>query len=378
MINFQVIKKSGESEARAGILKTPHGEIETPTLVGVATQATMKALTWDQVRKTGTQVLIENTFHLHLKPGEKIIKKAGGLHKFSNWDGPIMTDSGGFQVFSLGFGSDHGVGKILKEKSRLTISEGQQPQKVKITEDGVEFRSPIDGMKIFLGPRESIRIQEDLGADIINAFDECTSPIANYAYTKSSMEKTHRWAKLSLNYKKTKQAMYGIIQGGKFKDLRIESAKVIGAMDFNGIAIGGEFGDDKKTLIEMLSWIMPNIPEEKPRHLLGIGHPDDFNRIIKSGIDTFDCITPTHYARHGMAFTSSGRVNLRKTEMLKDNEPLDKKCKCFVCQQYKRSYIAHLLKAHEITPLTLLSYHNLFFFQTEITKIRERIKNGRI
>lgn len=378
MISFTTLKQSGKSRGRAGILKTPHGEIETPTFVGVATQATMKALTWDQVRETGTQVLIENTFHLHLKPGEKIIKKAGGLHKFQNWNGPIMTDSGGFQVFSLGFGMDHGVGKILKEKSDISISEGQQPQRLKITEDGVEFRSPIDGTKIFLGPHEATKIQEDLGADIINAFDECTSPVADYEYTKKSMEKTHKWAKLSLDSKKTKQAMYGIVQGGKFKDLRIESARVIGKMDFSGIAIGGEFGDDKKTLTEMLDWVMPELPSEKPRHLLGIGHPADFLPIIKSGVDTFDCITPTHYARHGMVFTSTGRVNMRKSEMLKDNEPLDKKCTCFVCQQYKRSYLAHLLKAHEITPLTLLSYHNLYFFQHTISKIREDIKNGKI
>ncbi|HMS22365.1 MAG TPA: tRNA guanosine(34) transglycosylase Tgt [Candidatus Levybacteria bacterium] len=378
MISFDIVKKSSSSHARAGILKTPHGEIETPTLVGVATQATMKALTWDQVKETRTQVLIENTFHLHLKPGEKIIKKAGGLHTFSNWDRPIMTDSGGFQVFSLGFGMDHGVGKILKEKSSLSISEGQQPQKVKITEDGVEFRSPIDGKKIFIGPNESVKIQEDLGADIINAFDECTSPIANYEYTKKSMEKTHRWAKICLDIKKSNQAMYGIVQGGKFKDLRIDSALTIGKMDFNGIAIGGEFGDNKDTLSEMLSWVIPNIPDEKPRHLLGIGHPDDFIPIIKAGIDTFDCIAPTHYARRGIIFTSTGRINMRKSEMLKDNEPLDKTCPCFVCQQYKRSYLAHLLKAHEITPLTLFSYHNLYFFQSQIIKIREEIKNGKI
>lgn len=378
MVQFNIVKKSSKSRARAGVIKTPHGEIETPTLVGVATQATMKALTWDLVTQTGTQVLIENTFHLHLKPGEQIVKKAGGLHKFSNWDKPIMTDSGGFQVFSLGFGEDHGVGKILKEKSNLKITEGQQPQKIKITEDGVFFRSPIDGKKVFIGPRESIKIQEALGADIINAFDECTSPVADYEYTKKSMEMTHRWAKICIDTKKSNQAMYGIVQGGKFKDLRVESAKTIGKMDFNGFGIGGEFGDDKKTLTDMLSWVIPNLPEEKPRHLLGIGHPEDFIPIIQEGVDTFDCIAPTHYARHGIVFTSTGRLNMRKAEMLKDNNPLDKKCECFVCQEYKRSYIAHLLKAREITPLTLMSFHNLFFFQTTIRKLREDVLNGKI
>lgn len=378
MISFDVIKKSDKTRARAGILKTPHGEIETPTLVGVATQATMKALTWDQVEATGTQVLIENAFHLHLKPGEKIVKDAGGLHEFSSWKKPIMTDSGGFQVFSLGFGEDHGVGKILKEKSNLKIEEGQQPQKIKITEDGVEFRSPVDGHKVFIGPRESIRIQEHLGADIINAFDECTSPVADFEYTKKSMEKTHRWAKICLDVKKSYQAMYGIVQGGKFKDLRIESAVTINNMGFNGYGIGGEFGDDKKTLTEMLSWVIPNLDENKPRHLLGIGHPEDFLPIIEEGVDTFDCIAPTHYARHGMVFTSSGRVNMRRADALKNNEPLDKNCLCFVCQNYKTSYLAHMLKAHEITPLTLLSFHNLYFFQQAVTKIREGILNGKI
>jgi len=378
MISFDIQKKSSKSKARVGILKTPHGEIETPTLVGVATQATMKALTWDQVKTSGTQVLIANTFHLHLKPGEKIVKKAGGLHKFSNWDKPYMTDSGGFQVFSLGFGIDHGVGKILKEKSDLKIEEGQQPQHLKITEDGVEFRSPLDGKKVFIGPKESIKIQEDLGADIIHVFDECTSPVANYEYTKKSMDKTHRWAKICLDVKKTNQALYGIVQGGKFKDLRIESAKVIGKMPFDGISIGGEFGDSKDTLVEMLNWVITNLPDEKPRHLLGIGHPEDFLPIIKSGVDTFDCITPTHYARRGIVFTSKGRISMRKSEMLKDLNPLDKNCDCFVCQQYNRSYLAHLLKAREITPLTLFSYHNLYFFQKTIEKIRTDIKNGKI
>ncbi|MFI5265291.1 MAG: tRNA-guanine transglycosylase [Candidatus Levyibacteriota bacterium] len=268
--------------------------------------------------------------------------------------------------------------KILKEKSDITISEGQQPQRLKITEDGVEFRSPIDGKKVFIGPKESIKIQEALGADIINVFDECTSPIANFEYTKKSLATTHRWAKICLDTKKSDQAIFGIVQGGKFKDLRIESAKHLGSLEFNGFGIGGEFGDNKNAMPEMLSWVIPNLPEEKPRHLLGIGHPEDFLPIIKSGVDTFDCIAPTHYARRGVVFTSTGRINMRKLDMLKDNNPLDKKCPCFVCRQYKRSYLAHLLKAHEITPLTLLSFHNLYFFQQAIKKIRRDILDGKI
>jgi queuine tRNA-ribosyltransferase len=378
MISFDVLKKSGKSRARAGILKTPRGEVETPTLVGVATQATMKALTWQQVNEAKTQILIANTYHLHIKPGEKVVKKMDGLHKFSQWQKPFMTDSGGFQVFSLGFGSDHGVGKILKEKSNLKIEEGAQPQKIKITEDGVEFRSYHNGDKLFIGPKESIKIQEDLGADIIFSFDECTSPIADYEYTKKSMDKTHKWGKICLNTKKSDQAIYGIVQGGKFKDLRQESSKVIGNLEFDGFGIGGEFGDNKKILTDMLSWTIPNLPEKKPRHLLGIGHPEDFIPIIKEGVDTFDCITPTHYGRRGIAFTSEGRVDLTRREFLKSHEPIDKNCLCFVCQTYKRSYLTHLFLAREITPLTLVSFHNLYFFNHVIAKIREDIRNGKL
>ncbi len=378
MIDFSVVKKSNKSKARAGILKTSHGDVETPTLVTVGTQAAVKTLTWEQVKKTNTQLIIANTFHLHLKPGEDIIKKHGGINKFSGWNGPFMTDSAGYQVFSLGFGIDYGTGKILKEKTDQTIKRGQQPQKIKITDDGVFFRSPIDGEQLFIGPHESIKIQEKLGADIILAFDECTSPIADYNYTKRSLEKTHRWAQACLQTRKSDQALFGIVQGGKFKDLRIESAKFIGKRDFDGFAIGGEFGYKKKTMTDMLSWVMPFLTEEKPRHLLGIGHPEDILPIIKEGVDTFDCIAPTHYGRHGIAFTSKGRLDMTKKEFLNDKKSLDSNCECFVCISYSRAYITHLLKAKEITPLSLLSFHNLYFFHSYIQKVREDIKNGKI
>lgn len=378
MISFEVVKKSKKSNARAGILKTPHGDVETPTLVAVGTQAAIKALTWEQVRKTNTQLIISNTFHLHLKPGENIVKKHGGINKFSGWNGPFMTDSAGYQVFSLGFGTDYGTGKILKEKTDQTIIKGQQPRKIKITEEGVFFRSPIDGKQLFIGPKESIKIQQDLGADIINAFDECTSPIADYEYTKKSLDKTHKWADICLKTKKSDQALYGIVQGGKFKDLRIESARYIGKRDFDGFAIGGEFGNEKKTMTDMLSWVMPCLDESKPRHLLGIGHPDDILPIIKEGIDTFDCIAPTHYGRHGVAFTSKGKLDMTKKEFLNDKKSLDPACECFVCTSYSRAYITHLLKAKEITPLSLLSFHNLYFFHSYIQRVREDIKNGKI
>lgn len=378
MLEFKIFKKSKISQARLGLLKTSHGVVETPCLAPVATQAAVKTLTSEEVEQTKSQILIANTFHLHLKPGEDLVKSAGGLHKFMNWPRSLMTDSGGFQVFSLGFGRDFGHGKILKGKSDLFIKRGQQPKLLKIANEGVFFTSPLDGQKIFLGPKESIKIQESLGADIIFAFDECTSPMADYDYTKKSLLKTHRWAKICLKSKKSSQALFGIVQGGKFKDLRKESAKFIGSLPFDGFGIGGEFGDNKKIMIEMIDWVIKELPEEKPRHLLGIGRLEDIFKIIKAGIDTFDCIVPTRYARHGAAFTSEGKLDFAKTKFLKDKNPLDKKCSCSVCRNYRRNYIGHLFRAGEITALKLLTLHNLYFFNNEIAKIRDKIKKGKI
>lgn len=378
MIEFKILKKSKKSRARYGILKTPHGEIETPAFVGVGTQAVIKTLTSEEAKQTNTQLLIANTYHLHLKPGEDIIKKSGGIHKFMNWDRPLMTDSGGFQVFSLGFGRDHGVGKMLKKKSNLTIKSGKQPHNVKITEDGVHFRSVIDGSKLFIGPKESIKIQEKIGGDIILAFDECTSPIANIYYTKKSLEKTHRWAQICLDTKRTDQALYGIIQGGKFRELREESAQYFSKLDFAGYGIGGEFGDEKQTMVDMLNWTNAILPEEKPRHLLGIGHLEDFKPIMEGGADTFDCIVPTHYARHGIAFTIKGRIDITKKIFLTDNKPIDQTCECQTCQNYSRAYITHLFRAKEITGLRLVTFHNLYYFNKVVAQLREDIKNGRI
>jgi len=380
MLEFKVTKKSKRSQARLGFLKTKHGVVETPCLVPVATQAVVKTLTAKEVKESKSQILICNTYHLHLKPGEGIIKSAGGLHQFMNWSGALMTDSGGFQVFSLGFGRDFGVGKILKEKmGKDKISLGQQPSLLKITQDGVYFRSFIDGRQIFLGPKESIKIQEKLGADIIFAFDECTSPMANYQYTKKSLEKTHRWAKECLVLKsRSDQSLFGIVQGGRFKDLRIKSARFLSSLDFDGFGIGGEFGDDKKKMMTMLNWVVKELPQEKPRHLLGIGYPEDIPQIIKRGADLFDCNVPTHYARRGVAFVSNGRLNIGQAKFLKDKNPLDKKCSCFVCQNYKRNYLCHLIRAKEITGLKLLTCHNLYFFHSLVEKIKKDIKNNKI
>ena len=378
MIEFKILRKSKKTKARIGILKTEHGFIETPSLVPVATQASLKTLDSQEIKETKTQVLISNALYLHLRPGEEIIKQSSGLHSFMNWQGPIMTDSGGFQVFSWGFGRDFRLGKILKEKDKRVIGSDQRPKNIKVTKEGVFFRSPFDGKEIFLGPKESIRIQEKLKADIIFAFDECSPPLANYQYTKNSLLKTHYWAKICLKEKKSKQALFGIIQGGRYKNLRKESAAFINSLPFDGFGIGGEFGNDKKKMVKIIKWVIEELSEEKPRHLLGIGYLEDIPNIIKAGIDLFDCIVPTHYARRGVAFTSQGKLDLEKSKFLKDKNPLDKNCDCFVCQQYKRNYLCHLLRAREIAGLKLLTFHNLYFFNTFVEKIRQQIKNGKI
>lgn len=377
MFSFKILKQSKKSRARLGVMSTPHGEIETPSFVPVATRATVRTLESDEVLAAGSQVLICNTYHLHAAPGEKMIKKMGGLHSFMRWSGPLMTDSGGFQVFSLGFGTDHGVGKILKEEPERSIPEGTQPRSLKITEHGVHFRSPIDGTPLFLGPKESVRIQEALGADIMFAFDECPSPLANEKYMRESLERTHRWARACIDARVSiKQALYGIVQGGGFAKMRIESAKIIGALPFDGFGIGGEFGYDKNALKRMLSKVSDTLPVNKPRHVLGVGHPEDFPYIATAGGDTFDCIAPTHYARRGIIFTSNGRLDIRKRMFLNDKKPLDAACTCDICKTYTRSYISHLMRMRELTGMKLASYHNLHFFNAQAKELRRRIKNG--
>lgn len=378
MFSFKILKKSKHSRARLGVISTPHGEIETPAFVPVATRATIRSLDTEEIKETGAQVLICNTYHLHLAPGEKIVKKMRGIHGFMQWDKPLMTDSGGFQVYSLGFGTDHGVGKILKKPIGAEVDEKSQPVNVRITDDGVHFRSPIDGRALFLGPKESIRIQEALGADIIFAFDECTSPMATKKYMHASLEKTHRWAKECVKLKRTKQALYGIVQGGSHRDLREESARVIGSLPFEGFAVGGEYGYDKKMMGKLMGWAVDVLPQEKPRHALGIGHPEDFAPLAKSGMDTFDCIAPTHYARRGTLFTSRGRIDIRSPRFLNDKKPIDPSCACDVCNTYTRSYISHLLRARELSGMKLASFHNLFFFNEQARRLRNDIKNGKI
>ncbi|OHA09387.1 MAG: hypothetical protein A3B37_02385 [Candidatus Sungbacteria bacterium RIFCSPLOWO2_01_FULL_59_16] len=378
MISFRILKQSTKSRARIGVLKTSHGDVETPTLVPVATQAAVKAMTVDQVLLAGTHMLIANTYHLHLRPGEDIIRRSGGVHRFMHWERPLMTDSGGFQVFSHGFGKDFGITKMAKGERRPEIRPGSQPIHLQIGENGVTFRSPVDGTKLFLGPKESMAIQAALASDIAFAFDECPPPIATRAYHEESLERTHRWAEVCIRHHAKTQALYGIVQGGKYPELRKKSAKFIGGLPFDGFGIGGEFGPDRNKRERMLEAVFQELPEERPRHLLGTGYPEDILSIIKAGVDTFDSIVPTHYARRGIAFTANGRLDLKKQSFLKDRRPLDPTCSCATCAHYSRGYLAHLVRAHEITPLTLVSFHNLSWFHGRIADIRKKIRLGKI
>lgn len=393
MIEFKLLKTSRKSKARLGILETPHGAVLTPSLVPVATNATIKALRSDEVLATGSQMLISNTYHLHVSTGEKNIKAAGGINTFMNWPRPTMTDSGGFQVFSLGFGRDLGVGKFDKsfpDKLERAVEKGHQPNAVKIDDDGVRFRSPLSGEELFLGPRESMAIQEKIGADIIFAFDECTPPKVTREYMRAALDRTHRWAKQCITAKKSKQALYGIVQGSVFKEMRQESARFINKLaaggGFAGFGVGGDLGDalhtSKAGTRTILEWTLPLLDAKKPRHLLGIGKIEDIETIIKAGVDTFDCTVPTHYARRGIAFTSArengGRVDFNKAPLLTDKKAVDEKCDCLVCVNYRRNYIAHLIRANEITGAALLTFHNLYFFNAYVARVREKIAKGLI
>lgn len=404
-MRFQILKKSETSRARVGIIETSHGPIHTPAFVPVGTQATVKGITADQLKTIGADSVLCNTYHLYLRPGDKTIKKMGGLHKFMNWDRPIWTDSGGFQAFSLGAAIEHGVGKIANifpdqntddknnpghirtpclpavRNKPITNTDRHRESFTKITEEGVEFRSHLDGSRHLLTPEKSMKIQENLGADIIFAFDECTSPLHDKKYTQKSMERTHRWAVRCLkSHRHSHRSLFGIVQGGAYKDLREKSAKFIGSLDFPGFGIGGSLGKSKKDMYQVLDWTMPLLPEEKPKHLLGIGSPEDIIQAVKKGIDTFDCVAPTRMGRNGSALlTTSGAVlNLKSGRFLNDKNPIDKKCHCYACVNYTRSYISHLFKAHEMLGPILLTIHNLYFMENLMRTIRRGIEKSRI
>ena len=347
--SFQVTAKQGK--ARAGILTTPHGNIETPIFMPVGTQATVKSLTPAQLDEIGVQILLSNTYHLYLRPGAEIIESFGGLHQFMRWEKPILTDSGGFQVFSLG---------DLR----------------KIDADGVTFKSHLDGSTHRFTPEKAIHIQEQLGADIIMAFDECSDP-ENFQYSLEAMNRTHRWAERCIKAKHRKdQALLGIIQGGIHPELRERSAVFLTSLNFPGYSIGGlSVGESKPDMLKTIELVNQILPEEKPRYLMGVGTPVDLIEGILRGVDMFDCVLPTRLARHHAAMTLSGRMNLSKAVYKKDPSPIDKTCSCYTCRNFSRAYIRHLIKANEILAATLLSIHNVFTLVELSKELRRHIIN---
>lgn len=376
---FKILKKSKKSQARAGVISTPHGLIHTPAFYPVGTKATVKGITPAQLNDMGIEAVLCNTYHLFLRPGDTVVKKFGGLHKFMNWPKPIITDSGGFQVFSLGLGLEHGASKIPAADLEARKKRNANIEKfARITEDGVYFRSFLDGSKHFIGPEESMKIQENLGADIIFAFDECTSPYSDYEYTKEAMERTHRWAIRSLkSHKRKDQMLFGIVQGGEFKDLRLESSRFIGAMDFDGFGIGGSFGKFVKNKKNELDWSVEYLPENKPKHLLGISSVEDVISAVKKGIDTFDCVAPTRLGRNGTALTGKGNLNIKSGRFALDKKPLEKGCRCYTCKNFTRGYVRHLFQSGEMLAGILTTIHNLYFMEKLMAGIRQDIMKGK-
>ncbi len=375
-LKFSIEKKLGNGRGRAGKIETPHGVIETPAFIVVGTKAVVRALTTEEVIGAGTQAVLGNTYHLYLEPGEEILKKAGGFAKFMDWHGPTFSDSGGFQAFSLGAAFGSGVSKIASGEVVVDEPSSVHASLAKVDEDGVTFKSIIDGSTHRFTPERSMEIQHAIGADIMFVFDECTSPHAPRAYQKEAMDRTHRWAKRSLDHHraaKTNQALFGIVQGGRFEDLRKESAQIIGGMDFDGFGIGGSFNKDD--LHTAVGWVADELPENKPRHLLGIGEPLDLILGIENGMDTFDCVAPTRNARHGTLYTKRGKIHITNKEFRTDFGKLDEDCECYTCTHFTRAYLTHLFRVHEITAATLASIHNVHFLINLVKKGREAILN---
>ncbi len=344
---FQVTARQGK--ARAGVLTTPHGNVETPIFMPVGTQATVKSLTPAQLEEIGVQILLSNTYHLYLRPGAELIEKFGGLHQFMRWKKPILTDSGGFQVFSLG---------DLR----------------KIDPDGVTFRSHLDGSTHRFTPEKAIQIQEQLGADVIMAFDECSAP-EDYQYNLEAMERTHRWAERCIKAKRRKdQVLFGIVQGGIHPELRERSAAFLASLDFPGYAIGGlSVGESKPDMLNTIELVNQILPKDKPRYLMGVGTPYDMVEGVRRGVDMFDCVLPTRLARHHAAMTLSGRMNLSKAVYKKDPSPIDNICSCYTCLNFSRAYIRHLINVNEILAATLLSIHNVFTLVELSKQLRQHI-----
>jgi len=359
---FRVLKKENQTKARLGKLKTFHGDILTPSFVPVGSQGSVKSLTTQDLKEIGVQVFFANTYHLYLRPTAELVEQAGGLHKFTNWSGPIMTDSGGFQVFSL----------------------GRLENKVKIDYNGVTFYSHIDGSKHYFTPKKSIEIQKKLGADIMIAFDECAPYPIKHDYAELAMERTHRWAKESLETAKERnnQLLFGVIQGGIFKDLRLSSTKFISSLPFDGLCIGGvAVGETKKEMISVLNWVMPVLKNDKRLiHLLGVGGVDDIFEAVERGVDMMDCVMPTRLGRMGYVLSKEAegfKYDITKAKFASDFSPLDRECHCFVCKNYSRAYLNHLFRTKELLAYRLASYHNLFFMEDLFVKIREAIKKDK-
>lgn len=353
-IKYELIKKSSECNARAGIIHTPHGDIETPIFMPVGTRATVKTMTPEELEEIEAQIILANTYHLYLRPGDDLVKKAGGLHKFMNWDKPILTDSGGFQVFSLG-------------------------DMRKISEEGVEFRSHIDGSKHFISPEKSIGIQQNLGSDIMMAFDECVAYPAERKYVEQSMERTLRWLDRCVEaHTNDNQALFGIVQGGMYKDLREKSARETIKRDCDGFSIGGlSVGEPKELMVEILNFTTPLLPEDKPRYNMGVGTPDYLFESVEAGIDMADCVLPTRIARNGTAITSKGNLVVRNAKYKEDFTPLDHECDCYTCKNYTRAYIRHLVNVNEILGARLITIHNLHFLLQTMKNIRQSILDDR-
>ncbi|OHB28579.1 MAG: tRNA guanosine(34) transglycosylase Tgt [Desulfuromonadaceae bacterium GWC2_58_13] len=352
MFQFTLLNTDSETSARRGRLDTPHGTIETPIFMPVGTHAAMKAMTPAQVEETGAQIILSNTYHLHLRPGEGLVEKAGGLHAFMNWKRPILTDSGGFQVFSL-------------------------PKK-KITEDGVFFKHEVSGNEIFLGPAEAMAIQNALGADIIMAFDECIPYPATHDYAAKSIRKTLRWAEACLKaHQRPDQALFGIVQGSVFDDLRRDCAREMTAMGFPGYAIGGvSVGEGLDLLKKVVDYTAPFLPENKPRYLMGVGLPEDILESVERGMDMFDCVIPTRYARSATLFTSRGKLRLTHRRYRRDFYPVDASCDCYCCRNFTRAYLHHLFNANEILSAILSAIHNVHFYLNMMAGIRSAIEQN--
>ena len=349
-MKFKIINTS--ENAREAEIHTARGVIQTPAFMPVGTNATVKGLTVDDLKETHSQIILGNTFHLMLRPGDKLIKELGGLHKFINWDKPILTDSGGFQVWSLG-------------------------ELNKVSEEGVKFSSPYDGKKIFMTPEDSIMIQENLGSDIVMAFDECTDYPSTYDDAQKSMELSMRWAKRCKEAHKSKSALFGIVQGGMYTDLRKESLDRLIDIDFDGIALGGlSVGESKQEKTEILEFMSDKLPDDKPRYLMGVGTPEDIVEAVRYGIDMFDCVLPTRNARNGQLFTSEGVINIRNAEYKNSDDPIDINCDSKVSQSYSRAYLNHLQRTNEMLGSMLATYHNIYYYQSLMKEIRESIKNN--